>query len=45
MRMLMDEGVEANFLDADALAALEPALAPVKDRFAGAVHTPRRNAG
>ncbi len=28
MRMLMDEGVAANFLDTEALAALEPALAP-----------------
>lgn len=45
MRMLMDEGVEANFLDPDALAALEPALAPIKDRFAGAIHTPRDEAG
>jgi D-amino-acid dehydrogenase len=45
MKLLSDQGVAARILDADALAALEPALAPIKDRFAGAIHTPNDEAG
>jgi D-amino-acid dehydrogenase len=45
MALLAKEGVEARIIDADEVATLEPALAGVKDRFAGAIHTPRDEAG
>jgi D-amino-acid dehydrogenase len=44
-KLLSDEGVEAKTLDAEALAAFEPALAAMKGRFAGAIHTPHDESG
>jgi D-amino-acid dehydrogenase len=44
-KLLADEGVEAKTLDAEALAAFEPALAGMKGRFAGAIHTPHDESG
>jgi D-amino-acid dehydrogenase len=44
-KLLAAEGVAATTLDAEALIAFEPSLAAVKDRFAGAIHTPHDEAG
>ena len=44
-KLLADEGVEARTLERAELAAFEPALAAVKDRFAGAIHTPHDESG
>jgi len=44
-KLLSDEGVKAETIEADALARFEPALAHVKDRFAGAIHTPYDESG
>ncbi len=44
-KLLADEGVEARTLEREELAAFEPALAAVKDRFAGAIHTPHDESG
>jgi D-amino-acid dehydrogenase len=44
-KLLADEGVEARTLETEELAAFEPALAAVKDRFAGAIHTPHDESG
>jgi D-amino-acid dehydrogenase len=44
-KLLADEGVEAQTLEREELASFEPALAAVKDRFAGAIHTPHDESG
>ena len=44
-KLLADEGVEARTLEREELANFEPALAAVKDRFAGAIHTPHDQIG
>ena len=44
-KLLADEGVEAKTLEADELAGFEPALAHLKGRFAGAIHTPYDESG
>ena len=44
-KLLADEGVEAKALEAEELATFEPALAHMKGRFAGAIHTPHDESG
>ncbi|MDQ7247419.1 D-amino acid dehydrogenase [Dongia sedimenti] len=44
-KLLADEGVEARTLEREELATFEPSLAAVKDRFAGAIHTPHDESG
>jgi D-amino-acid dehydrogenase len=44
-KLLADEGVEAKTLEAEELASFEPALAHMKGRFAGAIHTPHDESG
>jgi D-amino-acid dehydrogenase len=44
-RLLADEGVEARTLESEELAGFEPALAHMKHRFAGAIHTPHDESG
>jgi D-amino-acid dehydrogenase len=45
MKLLMDLGVAARTIDADEIAAMEPGLAGVKERFAGAIHTAHDESG
>lgn len=45
MKFLADQGIVANILDLDELAALEPALAGARGSLAGAVHTPGDESG
>jgi D-amino-acid dehydrogenase len=43
--ILRNEGVEITSLDRNGVAAADPALAPVKDRIAGALFAPRDESG
>ena len=43
--ILREQGVELRVLDRDAVAGVEPALEPVKDRLAGALHAPGDQSG
>ena len=43
--ILRDHGVEMRVLDRDGIAAIEPALDPVKDRIAGGLHAPGDQSG
>ena len=43
--ILREQGVEMRMLDRDGLAAIEPALEPVKDRIAGGMHAPGDQSG
>ena len=43
--ILREQGVELRVLDRDAVAGVEPALAPVKDRLAGGLHAPGDQSG
>ncbi len=45
MGILRDEGLALEVLDRDAVTAIEPVLAPVKSRVAGAVHSPTDQSG
>lgn len=45
MRFLADQGVANEVLDVDQLIALEPALAPARDKLVGAIHTPGDESG
>lgn len=44
-RILVEEGLELRPLDPDAAARIDPALAPVKEKFAGAIHCPSDGSG
>jgi len=44
-RILTEEGLELAVIDRDAAARIDPALAPVKDRIAGAIHCPSDESG
>jgi D-amino-acid dehydrogenase len=44
-RILSDNGCRIETLDRDGVAAKDPALAPVKDRFAGALYAPDDESG
>jgi D-amino-acid dehydrogenase len=44
-RILTDNGAEIRTLDADELVRTDPAFAPVKDQFAGALYAPRDESG
>ncbi len=43
--ILREQGVEMRVLDRDAMAGIEPALEPVKDRIAGGLHAPGDQSG
>ena len=43
--ILREQGVEMRVLDRDAIAGIEPALEPVKDRIAGGLHAPGDQSG
>ena len=43
--ILREQGVEMRVLDRDAVAAVEPALEPVRDRIAGGLHAPGDQSG
>ena len=43
--ILREQGVELRVLDRDAVAGVEPALEPVKDRLAGGLHAPGDQSG
>ena len=43
--ILREQGVEMRVLDRDAIARIEPALEPVKDRIAGGLHAPGDQSG
>ena len=45
MAILRDDGQEMETVDADGAARIDPALAPVKDRFAGAIYCPTDESG
>lgn len=45
LKMMVDNGVEAQVLEVDELVALEPALAGAKHRLVGAIHTPNDESG
>jgi len=45
MDFLAEHGLEIRVLDRDAVAALEPALAPARERIAGAIHSPTDQSG
>jgi D-amino-acid dehydrogenase len=45
MGILRDQGLELEVLDRDAVSAIEPALAAVKSRIAGAVYSPKDQSG
>ncbi len=45
MGILQDQGLELEVLDRDAVAAIEPVLANVKSRIAGAVYSPSDQSG
>ncbi len=45
MGILQEQGLELKVLDSDAVAELEPVLAAVKSRIAGAVHSPTDQSG
>jgi D-amino-acid dehydrogenase len=45
MGILRDQGLELGVLDREAVGAIEPALAEVKSRIAGAVYSPRDQSG
>ncbi len=45
MKLLADHGVEMRTLEPDEIAGVEPALAGIKDRLAGAMHTPNDESG
>ncbi len=45
MGILADQGLEIRVLDRDQVAALEPALKPVRHLFAGGVHSPTDESG
>jgi len=45
MGILRDQGLELEVLDRDAVGAIEPVLAKVKSRIAGAVYSPRDQSG
>jgi D-amino-acid dehydrogenase len=45
MRILSDHGLEIRVLDRDQVAALEPALAPVRARIAGGILSPSDESG
>ena len=45
MRLLQEQGVELRILERGDIGAVEPALAPVLDRVAGAVHSPGDESG
>ncbi len=45
MGILQNQGLELKVLDSDAVAELEPVLAAVKSRIAGAVHSPTDQSG
>jgi D-amino-acid dehydrogenase len=45
MRILVENGCELRVLDRDRAAAIDPALAPVKDKIAGAIFAPNDEAG
>ena len=44
-RILTEEGLELVPISADAAAGIDPALAPVKHKFAGAIHCPSDESG
>ena len=43
--ILREQGVEMRVLDRDAIAGIEPAVEPVKDRIAGGLHAPGDQSG
>ena len=43
--LLTDNGIELEILDADGVARVDPALAPVKDQIAGALYAPSDESG
>jgi len=45
MGFLAEQGLEIRVLDRDAVAGVEPALAPARDRIAGAIHSPTDQSG
>lgn len=45
MRILVDDGQPLEILDRDGVARVDPALAPVKDKIAGAVFCPTDSSG
>ncbi len=44
-KILIDQGCRVDTIDADGVAKADPALAPVKDRFAGALFVPGDESG
>jgi D-amino-acid dehydrogenase len=45
MQMMREQGLRIDVLDAEGAARVEPALAPVKHRIAGAIHCPDDESG